>query len=329
MKFIEEGSVTSPKGFQASGIIAGLKRSGLEDMALLFSETPCVAAAAFTQNLFAAAPVNYSRAIMDAKFHHGVLINSGVANACTGEQGEKDAVEMADLIANELSDEDVVYSRENFFICSTGRIGPFLPMNLIASGVKSAVDSMTFDGGIKAAKAIMTTDTVPKYLAVEFEIDGKIVTIGGMTKGAGMINPQMKGKYATMLAYLTTDACVEKDFLQWCLDMTLDVSFNRITVDGDTSTNDSYFAFANGLAENTIIKFEERNSPQAQKFLAAMKLISGELARKMVLDGEGATRFVEIVVKGGASREDAKRCAEAIANSALCKTAWFGGDPNW
>ena len=330
MKVLENGSVTSPKGFKAAGVTAGLKKSGNPDMALIFSETPCMAAGAFTQNAFAAAPVNYCRMVNLNPFHHGVIINSGIANACTGDQGEEDAIKMAIMTARAVSGkENFKYDESQFYVSSTGRIGPFLPMDVIEAGIQNAANSLNEDGGIDAATAIMTTDTVPKYMAVEVEIGGKTVTIGGTTKGAGMINPEMKGKYATMLAYLTTDAAVEKEFLQWCLDMTLDYSFNRITVDGDTSTNDTYLAFANGLAENPVLTFENRESDDAQKFLVAMRHLSAELARKMVLDGEGATRFVEILVKGAKGKAQAKKCAEAIANSLLCKTAWFGADPNW
>ncbi len=330
MQIVKDGHVTSPQGFSASGITAGLKKSGKPDMALIFSEAPCVAAGAFTQNAFAAAPVNYCRMVNRNPIHHGVIVNSGIANACTGDQGEEDAIKMAIMTARAVSGkEEFKYDESQFYVSSTGRIGPFLPMDVIDKGITQASKALDENGGLKAAEAIMTTDTVPKYLAAEIEIGGKKVIIGGISKGAGMINPEMKGKYATMLAYLTTDACVEKEFLQYCLDMTLDASFNRITVDGDTSTNDTYLAFANGLAGNQMLTYEDRNSEAGMKFLEAMKTVSSELARKMVLDGEGATRFVEIHVKGAESDKEAKKCAEAIANSALCKTAWFGGDPNW
>ncbi len=330
MKILENGSVTSPQGFKAAGVTAGLKQSGKADLAMVFSETECVAAGAFTQNAFAAAPVNFCRVVLKNPIHHGVVINSGIANACTGDQGEEDAIKMAIATAKAVSgDDEFKYDESQFFVSSTGRIGPFLPMDIVEPGIINAAKNLSEDAGITAAEAIMTTDTVPKYMAVEVEIGGKTVTIGGMTKGSGMINPEMKGKYATMLAYLTTDAKVEKEFLQWCLDMTLDHSFNRITVDGDTSTNDTYLAFANGLADNEILTFDNRVSEEATTFLEAMRHLSAELARKMVMDGEGATKFVEIVVKGAESRDDAKICAEVIANSLLCKTAWFGGDPNW
>jgi len=326
MKILENGSVTSAAGFVASGITAGLKQSGKPDMALIFSETPCVAAAAFTQNAFAAAPVNLGRATSNNPIHHGVIVNSGVANACTGDQGEIDAVKMIELTADSIEGN---FKAQHFFVSSTGRIGPFLPMDIIEKGIKSATSALSPDGGLEAAQAIMTTDLVPKFIGVEIEIGGKLVTIGGISKGSGMINPQMKGKYATMLAYLTTDVKIEKELLQYFLDMTLDESFNRITVDGDTSTNDTYLAFANGLAGNGELKFEDKESPEAQKFFNALKYVAAELARKMVLDGEGVTRFVEIIVKNAKSKAEAKTCAETIANSLLCKTAWFGGDPNW
>ena len=326
MKILENGSVTSAAGFSACGITAGLKQSGKPDMALIFSETPCVAAAAFTQNAFAAAPVNLGRATSNNAVHHGVIVNSGIANACTGDQGEVDAVKMIEMTADAIGGD---FKAQHFFVSSTGRIGPFLPMDIIEKGIKSAASALTEDGGLEAAQAIMTTDLVPKFLGVEVEIDGKLVTVGGISKGSGMINPQMKGKYATMLAYLTSDVKIEKELLQYFLDMTLDESFNRITVDGDTSTNDTYLAFANGLADNAELKFDDKESPDAQKFFEALKYVSAELARKMVLDGEGVTRFVEITVKNAKNKAEAKTCAETIANSLLCKTAWFGGDPNW
>jgi glutamate N-acetyltransferase/amino-acid N-acetyltransferase len=326
MKILENGSVTSPKGFNACGITAGLKQSGKPDMALIFSETPCVAAAAFTQNAFAAAPVNLGRATRNNPTHHGVIVNSGIANACTGDQGEIDAIKMIEMTAEAINGE---FHAHQFFVSSTGRIGPFLPMEKIEQGIKLAATSLKSDGGLEAAQAIMTTDLVPKFIGVEIEIGGQTITIGGISKGSGMINPQMKGKYATMLAYLTTDAKIEKELLQYFLDMTLDESFNRITVDGDTSTNDTYLAFANGLADNTLLKFDDKESPDALKFFKALKYVAAELARKMVLDGEGVTRFVEITVKNAKSKSEAKTCAETIANSLLCKTAWFGGDPNW
>lgn len=324
------GSVTSPQGFEAAAITAGIKQSGNADMTLIFSQAPCVAAGAFTQNKFTAAPVLQCLEVIDHAQHQAVIINSGVANACTGQQGFNDALTMAAETATALSATGkATLKPEEVFVSSTGRIGVFLPMDKISAGIKLAVDGLSEEAGEDAARGIMTTDTVPKFIATSFELNGQKVTIGGITKGAGMINPNMKAKHGTMLAYLTTDAAVDKAFLQYALNETLDASFNRITVDGDTSTNDTYLALANGLAGNETLTMADIDSEAAQTFVAAMKAVSAELARQMVLDGEGATKFVEIEVVGAVNNAEARLAAEAIANSLLCKTAWFGADPNW
>ncbi|MFA6929799.1 MAG: bifunctional glutamate N-acetyltransferase/amino-acid acetyltransferase ArgJ [Lentisphaeria bacterium] len=324
IKIIENGSVSTPAGFTASGIKAGLKKSGQPDLALIFCSEPAVAAAAFTSNIFAAAPVQWDRQIIAAgKAVRAVVVNSGNANACTGKQGLADAQTMAEYTAELLQ-----IKPEEVLVSSTGRIGVPMPMEIIRKGIDQAAAALSTTGGVAAAQAIITTDTRPKHLAVTVEIGGKTVCIGGMTKGAGMIAPQMRPcpPQATMLAYITTDAVIERNALHVCLAEALDHSFNRIIVDGDTSTNDTLIALASNLAGNPTIRI---GSEDWQVFCTAFRQVAGTLAREMVLDGEGVTHFVELRVRGASCAEDARKVAEAIARSPLCKTAWFGGDPNW
>ncbi len=323
-ELIPNGSVTTPSGFQACGIQAGLKRSGALDMALIYSPRPCTSAGAFTSNLFAAAPVMVDRRIIASGTPvHAVIINSGNANACTGEQGLKDAEAVAARTATRLQ-----LAPEQVLVSSTGRIGVPMPMDIILNGVDKAVDALSADGGPDAARAIMTTDTVCKHIAAQLDIDGVTVRLGGMTKGAGMICPRlrMEPPQATMLCYLTTDAVIDADALRCCLDFCLDRSYNRITVDGDTSTNDTVILLANGAAGNAPIR---KGSPQCQAIAEALCGICSHLAKEMVKDGEGVSRFVEVKVTGAATDQDARICAESVAKSPLCKTAWFGADPNW
>ncbi len=321
---VENGSVTSPRGFAAAGVSAGIKQDGKLDCALLVSHPAAKAAAAFTENKIVAAPVVHGhRLIAGGQPVRALFVNSGNANACTGAAGGRDVEATVAAVAEQLQ-----IPREQVFISSTGRIGEALPMEKIHSGVKSAASGLSDEGGGKAAEAIMTTDTRPKSLAVQLDIDGVVVTIGGMAKGAGMIAPRLKNAAleATMLAYITTDVETDRGFLDHCLRQSLDLSFNRITVDGDTSTNDTSLVLANGNAGNRMLTSEH---PQAREFINAFNWLVASLAREIVLDGEGVTRFVELRVSGAANRREAKICAEAIANSVLCKTAWFGGDPNW
>ncbi len=324
---IKNGGVTSAKGFKAAGVTAGFKRNGQPDLAMIFSDTPAVPAGAFTSNLFAAAPVEWDRHLLRCgEDMRAVVINSGNANACTGAQGAMDAQETATYTAEKLG-----ISRKSVMVSSTGRIGVQMPMDILKHGVDLAIDALSYDGGADAANAIMTTDTVPKSVAVSLEIGGKTVTIGAMTKGAGMIAPQMviypsRTKQATMLSYFMTDAVIGREALQNALDTALGKSFNRIIVDGDTSTNDTMLAFANGCAENTEIV---QDSQEWHDFTAALTFCAGRLAKEMVLDGEGVSKFVELVVTGAPDDDCARKVAEAIARSPLCKTAWFGADPNW
>ena len=324
LQVLENGSVTTPLGFTASGITAGLKKSGQPDMALLHCSQPATAAAAFTSNVFAAAPVQWDRQILaESESVRAIVINSGNANACTGERGLLDTQQMAAKAAELLKIKTC-----EVLVSSTGRIGVPMPMAIILPGIERAVQALSSDGGLDAAQAIMTTDTEAKHLAVSLEIGGQTVHIGGMAKGSGMIAPQMRPcpPQATMLAYLTTDAVIEASALNACLADSLDHSFNRIIVDGDTSTNDSFVALASNLAGNPIIK---KDSEDYQKFCLAFRHVAAALARHMVYDGEGVTHFVELQVLGTESDAQARRVAEAIARSPLCKTAWFGGDPNW
>ncbi len=324
MNFINDGNVTSPQGFLAAGVCAGLKRSGRPDLALIFSKSPATCAGAFTTNAFAAAPVKYCRTVLKASTTvQAVVINSGNANACTGKSGDDDTQTMADTVAGHLG-----LSPSDVLVFSTGLIGESLPMDKIVSGIAAAASTLAVSAGQDAARAIMTTDTKPKALAVSLEAGGATVTIGGIAKGAGMIAPDMQPcrPHATMLAFITTDAHVAPAFLDQCLESSLDQSFNRVTVDGDTSTNDSFVALANGTAGNDMI---DEGHPDASQFRDAFHHVAAELAKMMVLDGEGATKFVEIEVTGAVSGTDAKLAARAVANSLLCKTAWFGADPNW
>lgn len=321
LSFVEDGGVTSPKGFKAAGVCAGLKKSGKPDMALIVSEKPADFAGAFTSNLFPAAPVQLCRERVLAKgLARAIVANSGNANACTGLEGYKNAVKMAELTAAELS-----IPAEQVLVASTGRIGVQLPMERIAAGVKAAAKALSPKGGAEATAAVMTTDTRPKEVAVSFSAGGRTVTIGGLCKGAGMIAPGMKVPHATMLCFIASDAAIRGDLLAELLEEAVEGSFNKIAVDNDMSTNDTVLVLANGCSGVEI----KRGGKEAATFKAALSLVAEQLARSIVLDGEGVTKFISVEVEGAASEEDAKLCARAIANSMLCKTAWFGCDPNW
>ena len=315
---IEGGGATSASGFEAAGVTCGLKRSGKADLALLFSAAPCNAAGTFTSNLFPAAPVILCRERIEGGAGiRAIVVNSGVANACTGELGMKYARETAKLAADALGiDETQALS------CSTGRIGVQLPMDKIAAGIKAAAAAKKPDGGHEAALAIMTTDTRPKEACATVTIGGKKVTVGGMSKGSGMIEPNM----ATMLGFLTTDAAVSPRMLKRALQLAVGRSFNRLVVDGDESTNDSLFILASGKAGNREI---DAPGKDFDAFRAALEAVCVSLARQMATDGEGATKFVTVTVKGAKTERDAERAARAVAKSPLAKTSWFGKDPNW
>ncbi|GFP39323.1 MAG: Arginine biosynthesis bifunctional protein ArgJ [Actinobacteria bacterium] len=311
------GGVAAPKHFQAAGVSCGLKESGGRDLALIYSETPATAAALFTTNRVVAAPVELSRENVEKGLIRAILINSGNANACTGEQGLRDAREMAEIAAHQLG-----ISPKEILVASTGPIGRLLPMDRVRKGIELAVSSLTPTGGGKAAEAILTTDTRPKEVAVQFEIGERTVTLGGMAKGSGMIAPHL----ATLLAFITSDIKIEKGCLKTCLQRAVDKSFDMITVDGDTSTNDMVAVLANGAAGNDEVV---SGTPGEALFQEALNHVCIELAKMIVKDGEGATKFLEIRIKGAASQEDARKAAMAVANSNLVKTAFFGEDPNW
>lgn len=312
------GSVTAPKGFKAAGVKAGIKKSGKEDVALIVSEVPAVAAGTFTLNTMAAAPVAVSKEVVAAGKATAIVVNSGCANACTGAQGLADAREMAAEAAKALQ-----IKPAEVFVASTGIIGVELPMDKVKEGIAKAAAALSVDGERDACKAIMTTDTFPKSIALEFELGGKAVRIGGMAKGSGMIHPNM----ATMLGFITTDAAVSPQALQQALSYCIQVSFNMISVDGDTSTNDMVALLANGQAGNAVI--DRVDTEDYMTFLTALHAVCVFLAKAIARDGEGATKFLEVQVQGALSFYDAKRAAMAIAKSPLVKTAFFGQDPNW
>ncbi len=313
-----EGWVTTPQGFLAAGVKAGIKASGHHDVAVIYSTVPAATGAVFTQNKMCAAPVLVSRKVAAKPYAQAIVVNSGCANACTGEQGLKDAEAMQAQAAELLGVEnDAVY------VCSTGVIGHFMPMDKLAQGISDAVDAMDESEGESCAMAIQTTDTFIKHAAYELELGGKTVKIAGIAKGAGMIHPNM----ATMLTFLTTDAAVAPDVLKRAVKAAADKSFNMVVVDGDTSTNDSMIVLANGLAENEIILSEEH--PDYPAFFEALLACAQDLAKMIARDGEGATKFLEVNVCGAATWDEAKTAAMAIAKSPLVKTAFFGKDPNW
>lgn len=312
-----EGSVTAPLGFMAAGVHCGIRGNGQEDLALIFSERVATAAGVFTQNRIKAAPVQLTRKHLARGEAQTIIANSGNANACTGRRGEEDARRMAELVAWELG-----IKPERVLVASTGIIGRFLPMDKVERGIKELVSRLSVDGAADAARAIMTTDTMPKEVAIEVELSSGPVRIGGVAKGAGMIHPRL----ATMLCFLTTDVSISQNLLMGALREAVDGSFNSITVDGDTSTNDMVVTLANGMAGNYPIR---RWGEEFHRFQEGLEYVTGELARMIVRDGEGATKFVTITVQGAQSREEARQAGFAIANSPLVKTALFGGDPNW
>ncbi len=313
---IWNGSITTPRGYRACGIRCGLKQQGL-DLALMVSDTLAAVAAMFTTNRIKAAPVIVSQELVKQGRAQALVINSGNANAVTGKKGLADATAMTEFVAQELKlDPSLV------LVASTGVIGHYLPMDVIRGGIAEACRCLSSDGGNDAARAIMTTDTRPKHFAIAFEIDGRACHIGAMAKGSGMIHPQL----ATMIAVFTTDVAIRSDLLQEALAETVAETLNALTVDGETSTNDSVFLFANGLSGNLLIKSKEESY---QKFLSALKQIALAITKELAADGEGATKFVTVTVEQAASRAEAFRAAKAIANSLLVKTAIFGHDPNW
>ncbi len=323
-KFKEiEGGVSAPEGFVAAGLGCGIKKDGKSDLALIYSERVAFAAGSFTTNRVQAAPVKLSRSNLRGGCLRAVVVNSGSANACTGKRGEEDALQMALVTALELG-----IKPELVAVCSTGRIGIPLPIEKIEEGIRGLAGAIKAGGNSEAPEAILTTDTCSKVIALEFELDGVPVRIGGMAKGAGMIEPKMEVeplKEATMLAFITTDAGVESGVLGEALTEALEQSFNRLTIDGDTSTNDTVIMMANGASGVEV----GPTGPAREVFQAALDHVARELAKMIATDGEGATKFIEIEVRSAATSEDARRAASAVANSNLFKSALWGATPNW
>ncbi len=312
-----QGGVTAALGFRAAGVGAAIKTPGRRDVALLVADQPAAVAAVYTTNRVAAAPVRLDRRRTRAGRAQAVLVNSGCANACTGEQGLRDAERSAEVAAEALG-----IDPELVLVCSTGVIGVHLPMERLLDGARRAAAALSREGGDDAAHAIMTTDTVDKQVAVRLTLDGREIHIGGMCKGAGMIEPNM----ATMLGFLTTDAAVEPAALDAALRAAVGVSFNKLVVDGDRSTNDTVIALASGAAGNAVLN---GHHPEWPVFVDALTQVCVELGKKMVMDGEGATKFVTVTVRGAKDDADAQKVARAIAKSPLVKTSWYGIDPNW
>ena len=320
MKIFEDGSVTSAKGFKTTSCAAGIKYKERQDMALIYSEVPCQAAGTFTKNIVKAAPVKWDKKVVDeSAYVQAVVINAGIANACTGEEGMK-ACEDTAKAAGEI------LGIEPFAVCvaSTGVIGMQLPLDRIANGVKMMAPELSESGeaGLAAAKAIMTTDTIPKHIAVTVQIGGKDVTVGGMCKGSGMIHPNM----CTMLGFITTDAAISKELLQEALSEDIKDTYNMVSVDGDTSTNDTVLLLANGMAGNPVI---DKHGEDFDAFKAALHEVNQYLCRKIAGDGEGATALFEVKMIGAATKEQAVTLAKSVVTSSLTKAAIFGHDANW
>ena len=314
-----KGGVTAAKGFLAGAVFAGIKAAnkGREDMALIASEVPAVAAGVFTTNRVKAAPVRVSKAHLKAKVARAVLLNSGNANACTGPCGIAAAKTLTAGTAEVLG-----CATSQILVCSTGRIGVALPVEKMKAKLPDLAARLSAKGGLEAAKAIMTSDSFAKEYALEVRAPGGTFRVGGMAKGAGMINPNM----ATMLCVVTTDAKISKGTLQNALHHASERTFNRITVDGDMSTNDTVLALANGAAGGVSIK---TGTADHALFLEALNEVCLKLAHMIVRDGEGVSKFVTVQVRGASSLQAARKVAEAIANSTLVKCAWAGNDPNW
>lgn len=309
--------VNLPRDFAAAGISAGIKRSGKKDLMLVVSNRPAACAGVFTTNQVSAAPVKLCRAVVKRGRARAIIVNSGNANACTGARGMKDAKEMASLTAARLS-----LKASDVLVCSTGAIGKPMPMTAIRAGIKKIASAPTATGGSDAALAIMTTDTRKKTATTTLSVDGKPVTISAFAKGAGMIEPNM----ATMLGFFLTDAAVEPRSLQHALKQAVDASFNRVSVDGDMSTNDTCLLLANGAAGNKPLTPKHKDWGA---FTAALFVIALDLAKKIAGDAEGATKLITVRVEGARSDAEADAAARSVANSLLVKTCWNGDYPNW
>ena len=314
------GGVTATKGFKAASTAAGIKYKDRKDMAMIYSEVPCVAAGTFTTNIVKAAPVKWDQNVVYNQANaQAVVVNAGIANACTGEEGMGYCKATAEKVAELLK-----VPAEQVLVASTGVIGKQLPMDRICNGIDAMVPALdgSIESGHNAALAIMTTDTHEKEIAVAFELDGKTVTIGGMCKGSGMIHPNM----CTMLSFVTTDVAISKELLQEALSADVQDTYNMISVDGDTSTNDTCLLLANGLAGNALIT--EKNENYAT-FVKALNFVNEYLAKQMAGDGEGATALFEVKVIGAETKEQAKVLSKSVITSSLTKAAIYGHDANW
>ncbi len=309
------GGVTAAGGFKAGGIKSGIKASGNSDLAIIFSENSCSAAGTFTTNAIRASSVNWCESILPSRSIQAVICNSGCANACTGDKGVRDTETMAGLAGSALG-----IAHKSVLVASTGVIGKFLPLDLIGNALPKLVDELSPQGGLDFAKAIMTTDLVKKESAVKVSSPDGHYTIGGATKGSGMIHPNM----ATMLGFITTDAAIEEKTLHEILKRVVNRTFNNLTVDGDTSTNDMVLVLANGVSGAKV-----KDSESQALFEDALFTVCNDLCKQIAADGEGATKRVEITVSGAETEEDARKAAKAVANSNLTKCALFGNDPNW
>ena len=315
-----KGGVTAAKGFEAASTAAGIKYKDRTDMALVYSQVPCVAAGTFTTNVVKAAPVKWDQQVVKSGAKaQAVVVNSGIANACTGAEGFGYCKDTADAAAKALN-----ISADGVLIGSTGVIGKQIPIDKLTAGIEALAGKKndTLENGTEAAKAIMTTDTFPKELAVTIEVGGKTVTIGGMAKGSGMIHPNM----CTMLGFVTTDAKISKKMLQEALSEDVKDTYNMVSVDGDTSTNDTVLLLANGLAENPEIT---EKGEDYEIFKAALNYINTTLAKKIAGDGEGATALFEVKIIGAESKEQAVTLSKSVVTSSLTKAAIYGHDANW
>ena len=314
------GSITAPKGFKAAATAAQIKYQGRDDMAMIYSEAPCVSAGCYTKNVVKAAPVIWDKNITKEDLPvHAVVVNSGIANACTGQEGLDICKKTAEAVSGELN-----IPVDSVLLGSTGVIGMQLPMDRVLAGVKTLAGQLSEDedSGHRAEKAIMTTDTVPKEIVFKTVIGGSEVTMAGMAKGSGMIHPNM----CTMLAYITTDAAIDKAIMQEALSATVVDSFNMISVDGDTSTNDSLILLANGEAKNPRITSKNEDY---EKFCAMLDEVCLYLAKAMAADGEGATKLVEAKVVNADTKDNARILAKSVVTSSLTKAAMYGCDANW
>lgn len=317
-QIIKEKGVTHPRGFKATGLNCGI-RLKRKDLAIIYSDVLSSACAVYTRNQFKAAPLIVTEENLKKSKGQlqAILINSGVANACTGQKGLQDARETVSYVSEGLN-----IKKEHVAVTSTGKIGEFLPLAKIKEGIKKAIPGLNNFGGSDAAEAILTTDTRKKEIAISFDLNGQEIRIGGIAKGSGMIHPNM----ATMLGFITTDIALDKVLLQEALKHVVGKTFNMISVDGDTSTNDMVLLMANGLAKNPLIT---KKNQDYQKFLNFLYIVAEYLAKSIARDGEGATKLIEVTVENALSESDAESAAKAVINSLLVKTAIFGNDPNW